>query len=213
MNEQNFYPNLEYNRANRKKFFSLMILLVACLGLVVGLMVSIQQYMFAIFFAIIILMALILIPSAIKSHPVKAGVPLITVNNKDITAQGKTYKPQDIDFVHVTVILNPVSKLNSENKEYVKKMASKLPEEMMLGNVDIRLKKGLAKRGEEVIYTTVEDCIGALTALVGAGVKHYKIVFNLKKINETAQFSITKAETKKQSLSDVSQKDRMKQLL
>ena len=213
MNEQHFYPNIAYNRASRKKFYTLIILLVACMGLVVGLMVSLEQYLFAIFFGVIILMALVLIPSAIKSHPIKAGVPLITVNNKEITTQGKTYRSQDIDFVSVTILLNPVSKLDSENKAYAKTMAQKLPEEMMLGNIDIRLKKGLAKRGEDIIYNTVEDAIGAITALVGAGVKHYKIVFNLKKINEVAQFSITKAEVKKATLSEVSQKDRLKQLI
>ena len=130
MNEQHFYPNIAYNRSSRKKFYTLIILLVACMGLVVGLMVSLEQYLFAIFFGVIILMALVLIPSAIKSHPVKAGVPLITVNNKEITTQGKTYRAQDIDFVSVTILLNPVSKLDSENKAYAKTMAQKLPEEM-----------------------------------------------------------------------------------
>ena len=65
MNEQHFYPNIAYNRASRKKFYTLIILLVACMGLVVGLMVSLDQYLFAIFFGVIILMALVLIPSAI----------------------------------------------------------------------------------------------------------------------------------------------------
>lgn len=212
-NELKFYPNLQFNRANRKKFFTLLILLVACMGLVIGLMVSIKQYMFAITFAMILLIVLFLIPSAIKAHPVKAGVPLITVRGREIEVQGTTYHAQDIEHLAVTVLLNPVSKLDSENREYVKQMASKHPEEIMTGNVDISIKKSLAKKGQTTIYTTVEDCLGACSAILGAGVKHYTVVFNLKKINERAQFNIAKTEVKKPTLADVSEKDRRKQLI
>ncbi len=212
-NELKFYPNLQFNRANRKKFLTLLILLVACMGLVIGLMVSIKQYMFAITFAMILLIVLFLIPSAIKAHPVKAGVPLITVRGREIEVQGTTYHAQDIEHLAVTVLLNPVSKLDSENREYVKQMASKHPEEIMTGNVDISIKKSLAKKGQTTIYTTVEDCLGACSAILGAGVKHYTVVFNLKKINERAQFNIAKTEVKKPTLADVSEKDRRKQLI
>ena len=212
-NELKFYPNLQFNRANRKKFFTLLILLVACMGLVIGLMVSIKQPMFAITFAMILLIVLFLIPSAIKAHPVKAGVPLITVRGREIEVQGTTYHAQDIEHLAVTVLLNPVSKLDSENREYVKQMASKHPEEIMTGNVDISIKKSLAKKGQTTIYTTVEDCLGACSAILGAGVKHYTVVFNLKKINEKAQFNIAKTEVKKPTLADVSEKDRRKQLI
>jgi hypothetical protein len=211
--EQKFYPDLQFNRANRSKFFTLLVLLVACMGLVVGLMVSLEQYMFALTFGMILLITLFLIPSAIKAHPVKPGVPMITVRGRDVEVQGKSYRAQDIEHVYVTVLLNPVSKLDSENKEYVKKMAQKHPEEMMTGNVDIRLKKGIVQKNKEVTYTTVEDCLGACAAIIGAGVKHYTIIFNLKKINEKAAFSLTKAEVKKPTLSEVSEKDRRKQLI
>ena len=127
--------------------------------------------------------------------------------------QGKTYRTQDIDLVAVTVMLAPVSKLNDENKKYAEDLAKKYPEEPMLGNVDIRLKKGLAQKGQDVIYTTCADCLGACSALVGAGVKHYQIVFNLKKLNVPAEFSITKVETKKQGLGEISEKERRKQLI
>lgn len=211
--KQHFYPNVLYNRSERRRFYTLIILLFACMGLVAGLMVQLGQYPFAIVFGVIAILALLLIPSAVKSHPIKADVPLITVDNKEIIVQDKKVNPHDIETVLVTVLLAPISKIASENKEYVKQMASILPEDMMTGNVDIHLKNGVAKKSEQVIYTTVEDSIGALTALVGAGVKHYKIIFNLKKINEVANFSITKAQVKKVSLTDVSEKDRRKQLI
>ena len=52
-NEQKkYYPNVEYNRSKRNKFFVLISLLVLCMGLVVGAMVYSGQIMFAIFFAV-----------------------------------------------------------------------------------------------------------------------------------------------------------------
>ena len=112
MNEQHFYPNFDYNRQNRRKFFTLIILLIACMGVVVGLMVTIQQYLFAAVFGFIIIMTLFLIPSAIKSHPVKSDVPVLSVQNKTFSVSGKTYNVSDIDMISVTVLLNPVSKIN-----------------------------------------------------------------------------------------------------
>ncbi len=212
VNEQKFYPDIEYNKATRKKFFTMMILLMASIGLVVGLMVSLNQIVFAVTFGVVFLITLFLIPSALKSNPIK-NEPVLTVKNKEITVQGKTYRSQDIDSVNVTVMLFPVSKITEENKTYAQELAKKYPSEPMLGNVDIRLKRGLAQKGQDVIYTTCADCLGACTALVGAGVKHYKIIFNLKKINVPAEFSITKAETKKQGLREVSEKERIKQLI
>ena len=211
--EQKFYPDLQFNRVNRSKFFTLLILLIACMGVVVGLMVSIKQYIFALTFGMILIFTFFLIPSALKAHPIKAGVPMITVRGREVEIQGKTYRAQDIEHVYVTVLLSPISKLDSENKEYVKQIAQKYPEEIMTGNVDIRLKRGVAQKNKNTTYTTVEDCLGACSAILGAGVKHYTVVFNLKKINEKAGFSIAKTEVKKPTLADVSEKDRRKQLI
>ena len=213
MEEKKFYPNIEFNKSKRKKFFMLLILLVVTMGLAVGLFVSMGQWMFALMFALILGIMLFLIPSTLKTHPVKPDVAQITVCNKQITAGEKTFTAQEVQSVSVNVMLAPVSKLDSENKEYVAKMIKKYPEEECFGNVDILLKASPTVKKGEVIYTTVDDCLGALTALVAAGVKHYSIVFSLNKITEKAQFSITKEETKKQTLTDISSKDRMKQLL
>lgn len=215
MKEQKFYPNIPYNKSKRTKFFTLMGLLIVSMGLVAGLMVSLKQIPFAVIFGVLALMFLVLIPSALKSHPIKPDVPEIVVNGKDITLQNKTFKSVDIDKVLVTITLSPISKIDSENKQYVLDMASTHPQEPMLGSVDVYLKKSpKIKRSEEVIYTTVDDCIGAATAIVNAGVKHYGIFFNLKKTTEKAKFTLQKTvEEKHESLSDVSKRDRLKQLI
>lgn len=212
--QKKYYPNVEYNRSKRNKFFVLMALLIVCMGLVVGAMVYTEQIMFAIFFIVIIVLMFSLIPSVLRNHPVKADVPELIVDNKDIIAQGKTLRAADIERVLVNVNVAPISKIDSENKEYLKDLAKAFPEEPVFGNVDIELKPGLKAKKGETIFLTIDDCMDALVSLVSAGVKHYVIGYSLKKHYEKAQFSITKNEMKKQpALSDLSAKERLKQLL
>lgn len=211
--EKKFYPNIPYNRSRRTKFWVLMTLLSLSMMVVIGMFIAINQIPFAIAFLVFLILPLTLIPSTIKSYPVKENKPVLTVSGREIVAQDKNLLPLDIDRVEVTVLLPAVSKLRSENEAFIKEQASRFPEEECFGNVDIVLKPGPKVKKGEVLFLTVDDCLGALTALVGAGVKHYSIAFSLKKLREEAKFSITKEETKKQSLSDISAKDRMKQLL
>ena len=214
MQEKKFYPNIAYNKSQRAKFFTMTILLVLCMGMVIGLMVAIEQIMFAILFGSLLIMVFTLVPSALKNNPIKPDVPQIVVSGKEITVHGKTHTSKDIEKVVVTITLSPVSKLASENKEFLLQTAKTYPEEPFLGTVDVYYKKSLhLKKSEEIAYTTVDDCIGALTAMVNAGVKHYKILFSLKKLTATATFSLKKEETGKPKLTDVSQKDRLKQLI
>ena len=59
----------------------------------------------------------------------------------------------------------------------------------------------------------MDDVLSATVDLVNAGVKHYNIFFSLKKIYAQAGFSLTKNEKKTAKLSDVSEKERRKQIL
>ena len=111
------------------------------------------------------------------------------------------------------MLLNPVSKVKSENEAFVKEFASTFPEEPCFGTLDIYLKPGPKVKKGETIYLTVDDVLSATVDLVNAGVKHYNIFFSLKKIYAQAGFSLTKNEKKTAKLSDVSEKERRKQIL
>lgn len=214
MEEKNYYPNVEYNRSRRNKFYVTLALLVLCMGLAIGAMIAISQIFFALFFLVIIILMFTLIPSVIREYPVKTGVPALTVKNKVIYCQTKELVAADIEKVVVNVPVAPVSKLDSENKEYLKQFSAKYPDEKVFGTLDIFLKANTKNKKGETLYLSIEDCLGALTTLVAIGVKHYEIGFSLKKFFEPAKFSITKNETQKQNkLNDLSQKDRLKQLI
>lgn len=212
--EKNFYPDVEFNKSKRIKFFSLYALLFLTMGVTIGAFISIGQWWVAIFSLAIIVFIGCFIPQTIKSYPVKKGVPQITVVNRDVKIGGQTFHVQDIDNARVLIELAPISKVPSENKAFVKEFASKMPESACFGTVELSFKPGVngVKKGE-VRYAYVDDCLGALTAMVDAGLKHYSIGFSMKKIYEQAKFSITKTEIKQQKLTDVPQKDRLKQII
>lgn len=211
--EKNFYPDVEYNKSKRIKFFSLYALLFLTMGVTIGAFISIGQWWIAIFSFAIIVFVGCFIPQTIKSYPVKKGVPQITVSGREVKICGQTFHVQDIDKARVLIELAPVSKVPSENKAFVHEFASKMPEEECFGTVELSFKPGVngIKKGE-VRYAYVNDCLGALTALVDAGLKHYVVGFSMKKIYEQAAFSIKKTEVKQAKLTDVSQKDRLKQI-
>ena len=212
--EKNFYPDVEYNKSKRIKFFSLYALLFLTMGVTIGAFISIGQWWIAIFSLAVIIFIGCFIPQTIKSYPVKKGVPQITVANREVKIGGQTFHIQDVENARVLIELAPVSKIPSENKAFVQDFASKMPEDECFGTVELSFKPNVngIKKGE-VRYAYVNDCLGALTAMVDAGLKHYAIGFSMKKIYEPAKFSITKTEIKQQKLTDVSQKDRLKQIM
>jgi len=48
MQEKKYYPDVAYNRSRRNKFYMTLALLVVCMGLSVGAMIAIKQYLFGI---------------------------------------------------------------------------------------------------------------------------------------------------------------------
>lgn len=208
-----YYPNLEYNRSKKTKFITLSALLLVCMGLFIGAMVAAEQWWGLLIAVFLLLFIGALVPSVIKGYPTKQGVPELVVYGHDVTVRDKQMRSTDIEKVVVTVLLSPVSKLAEENKAFAKEFAAAFPEEPCFGTVDIYLKPGPKVKKGEVIYLTVEDCMAAAVDLVNAGVKHYSIFFSLKKIYEPARFSLTKKEKQTAKLSDVSEKDRRRQII
>lgn len=211
--EKRYYPNLPYNRSKKTKFFVLIVLLVVTMGLFIGAM-AIKSQWWGISFAVIILLFIgLLAPSVIKGYPTKPDVPEISIIGHEVITRNKSMRTNDIDKIVVTVLLAPVSKVPSENKAYVEELSKQFPEEPFFGTLDIYLKAGPKVKKGETIYLTIEDVLSATVDLVNAGVKHYSIYYSLKKIYEPAKYTLTKTEKKTAKLSDVSDKERRRQIM
>ena len=94
--EKNFYPDVEYNKSKRIKFFSLYALLFLTMGVTIGAFISIGQWWIAIFSLAVIIFIGCFIPQTIKSYPVKKGVPQITIANREVKIGGQTFHIQDV---------------------------------------------------------------------------------------------------------------------
>mgnify|MGYP004645510921 CR=1 FL=1 len=207
-----FYADVEYNKSRRVRYIVLLVLLFLVMGLMIGTFVASKQWMFVIVLGAVLLIMASLIPTVLKNYPVKSDA-VLTLVGREVFVQGKTLRTTDIEKVIVNVEVGAVSKNKDENKEFLKQVASAFPEEKLLGTVDLVLKSGPKVKKGETIYMTLSDSIGAVVALVNAGVKHYAIGFSLKKFYEPAAFSITKTEKQKAKLTDVSAKERRRQII
>jgi len=207
-----FYADVEYNKSRRVRYIVLLVLLFLVMGLMIGTFVASKQWMFVIVLGAVLLIMASLIPTVLKNYPVKSDA-VLTLVGREVFVQGKTLRTTDIEKVIVNVEVGAVSKNKDENKEFLKQVASTFPEEKLLGTVDLVLKSGPKVKKGETIYMTLSDSIGAVVALVNAGVKHYAIGFSLKKFYEPAAFSITKTEKQKAKLTDVSAKERRRQII
>lgn len=211
-----FYPDIEFNRHERRKTLMLSAALLVMLG-GMGVFVFTQQQTVSMIMGAVMLVILVLavstIPSAFKQYPVK-NEPLIEVTPKEVTVNGKTYKISDIYEVRMTVTVPKTGSTKEEREKFLDALCAAEPERNMTANVDFVLKNPSAnKKKDENLYTTVACAYEALLALYKAGCKHYKIVYSMKKLAKLSTYDLGETVTEDGvKLSNVSKKDRLRQL-
>ncbi len=215
------YPDVDFNKKERRKSLVYGALLLILMG-GMGASIFIQGinnpetgtvgYLMGAIMLIFVVIFLSMIPSSFKQYPVD-GKPIIEITPKAITINGETKKISEILEVRLTITLASVGN-KEENEKYVDSLLDKEPEKHITGNVDFAVKT-VGKKGEttKTLFTTVADSYEALVALYQAGVKHYSIVYSLKKIAKTSRYNLGETVTEGGiKLSELSKKDRMKQL-
>ena len=212
-----FYPDIVFNRKERSKTVIMASLLIVLMG---GMGVTIilggvkngggtMAFISGALTIVCLVFAVSMIPSAFKQYPVKE-VPLIEIKPREIVVNGTSLKQSDIIEVRVTYTLDPVGK-KEENQKMLESLAPQQPPFNTTANVDFTVKD----QGEKTktLYTTVANSYEALIALFSAGVKHYVIVYAMKKQAIKSTYDLNSAVTANgEKLSDLSKKQRLKQL-
>ena len=212
-----FYPDVEFNRGERKKTIILCIVLLFFLG---GMGVSIiagsikntenpMGWISGLLMVVLLVMVIAMLPSAFKQFPVKR-IPLIELKPREIIVNGETFKQADVKEVRLTITLAPVGN-KQENEEFLNSMLEKEPPKNVTANLDFAVpgQKGKIR----TVYTTVENGYEALLALYQAGYKHYSIVYSLKKLAKKSTYDLGQSKTEDgKTLSSLSKKERLKQL-
>ena len=215
------YPDIAYNKAQRWKSLVYTLLLAVLMG-GMGLTIFIQGlktpdsnslgYISGAIMLVFLVIIISALPSTFKQYPVK-GDPIIEFDSKEITINGEKKKLSEVLEMRLTITLEPVGNKEA-NEKYVDSILSAEPPKHVTGNLDFAVKH-VGKKGEtsKTLYTTVADSYEALVALFSAGVKHYSIVYSLKKISKVSTDNLGDTTTEDGvKLSDLSKKDRLKQL-
>ncbi len=210
-----FYPDVEFNKRERRKTLIYGAVLIFMLG-GMGVVMFLGGETFSLLSGAIMLAFLVfgiaMIPSGFKQYPVKHE-PIIEVGEKEIVVNGKTVKISDVYEVRLTITLSPVGN-KAENEKFLDEIAAAEPEKNMTANVDITTKTPVdPKSKDRTLYTTVANSYEALLALYKAGCKHYKIIYSMKKLTRLSTYNL--GETVMENglkLSQISKKDRKKQL-
>jgi len=212
MESKKFYPDIALNKSKKLKYLSLLLLFLFFVGgtaIVIALGKNSKSYVMAGSLGIIIIFIIALIPSVIKQYPTKQ-VALIEISPKEVKVQNETVKISDISKVRMTISLNSVGK-KDENMKFIKETAAKKPEEGLTGDLDFVIRQKNGK--DKVLYSTISNCPEALTTLYKLGLKHYEILYSLGKLSELSTFRLEETLTEDgKKLSDISKKDRVKQL-
>ena len=204
-----FFPNIEYNKAKRKKVY---VLGFASLVLTLLMFASFLQIntSVAITAGLLFLFVLIIMPSVIKSYPVKAK-PVIEVGEKQIIYNGKyVVELKDIIGFKLNVFHPCASRIPTEIIDELTEVGKNLDQEIRFGYVDLIIK---GEKKEETLYGTVLDCVGAAQALIDFGVKDYVCFVSHKKQVITPSYRFKKTLTEEEKNLNISKKQRRKQLL
>ncbi len=209
--EKKFYANIEYNKRKKSGGITLSMLLVVMMLLTISTFVATKQYTFIAFFAALLLLPAFLIPRIIKNYPTD-GRAIIVIKDKEVIMDGTTTKLKDITLIRVTIEL-PASKLDSENNALLEEMKSQKPNAEFFGNLDLVVKD--LKGEKRVLYSHIDNVMQALETLLELGVKHYEILYSVKKKSVKCEYDVKKdiVVQKENSLTSTSTKDRKKQLL
>lgn len=215
------YADIGFNKRERRKSLMYGLLLIVLMG-GMGATIFIQGlrnpesgtmgYLMGALMLIFVIIFLSMIPSSFKQYPVD-GKPIIEILPKEVKINGESKKYSDILEVRLTITLDSVGN-KQENEKFVDSLLNKEPEKHMTGNLDFAV-KAIGKKGEttKTLFTTVADSYEGLVALYRAGIKHYSIVYSLKKISKVATYNLGETVTEDGTkLSELSKKDRMKQL-
>lgn len=212
-----FYPDVEFNKNERKKTIILCgVLLFFLCGMGVSIIAgalrnpdNASAWIPGLLMITLFVMVISMMPGAFKQFPTKR-IPLITLKPREITINGETYKQSDVKEVRLTITLAPVGN-KLENEKFLESILDKEPEAGITGNLDFAVPgpKGKIK----TLYTTIENGYEALLALYQAGYKHYSIVYSMKKVAKRATYDLGQTKTEDgKTLSSLSKKERLKQL-
>ena len=207
-----FYPDLQYNKSKRNKYITLLLLSVFFVGGMSAVMIFVlKNLMIGLIMLAVLLLVLLTIPSAFTNYPTK-NKPLIEVGETKVRLYSKEeYHVSDVLEASVFIDVPSVKGTKEAKFEYLKKIAAKKPEQPVTGACDVLVKTQKGK--EETKYNIVSDCLGALQALLDAGVKRYRIIYAMGKLTVKAIYRVARTGEQEEGSLEMTENEKMMQLI
>ena len=207
-----FFPDVQYSKKKRYQSIGLFAILIIMIGGFAAYLFINNQMLLAGVMLIFLVIPLATIPSTFMNYPTKK-VALIEVDGKTVRLHGDKmeYKGSEILAASVIIDVPNMKGTVEERMAELKRIAAIKPTEPILGTCDLIVKN--AKGKEETKYHIVSDCIGALDALLEAGVKKYRIIYCMKKLNTPAAYAMVASQAKQPDIEELSEKEKMNQLI
>ncbi|MBP5307732.1 MAG: hypothetical protein J6Z34_01190 [Clostridia bacterium] len=201
-----FYPNEEYNRKRRTKYFVLFAVMVTLFVLMDVWFVS-AKYYFGLALNAFVVLFIFLTPKTLKETPVKR-IPVVEIFPDKVTVMNKTINRAGITSVAAIVYLGKVGNI-VENRQFLEKCASERPPEKMMGSLEISYVKNGKKTSE---FAVCENIVEALMIFVKEGKAAYRLGYSLGKDYRRSVYNL-KEYANERPASAASAKSKTKQLI
>ena len=209
-NSTKFYPNAEYNRKRRNKYFSMLALLTLFI-----LLMDVWFVQAKIYYLLIVNVALpiffFLIPRAMKENPIKHE-PVLEVTKTEVCVMGKTIAISEIRWVKAIVYLGKVGN-PLENREFLEAAAAGEPLLEMLGSIEVCYTGNDGKAVSE--FAVCENVVEALMLIMANGKVEYRLGYSLGKEYRKSTYNLNDfiAKTKEEKKPEIKTKSKYKQII
>ena len=183
-NSRKFYPNVEYNRKRRQKYFVLFAVMVTLFVLMDVWFVT-TGYYFGLTLNAFVILFIVLTPKTLKETPVKR-VPIVEIFPDKVEIMGKTVEKKAIVSVNAILYLGKVGNF-VENRQFLEKCAAEIPPENMMGSFEVNYMKDGKKATE---FAVCEDVVEALTAFIKEGKAEYRLGYSLGKEYRRSSYNL-----------------------
>lgn len=204
-----FFPNVEYNRKRRVKYFVLFAVLTTLLLSMSAWIISSGQY-WILTIDVFLIVFIALIPKTLKENPVK-HTPILEVTGETVKIVSTEYSRADVRWVKAIVYLGSIGNA-VENREFIERVATEKPPMKMLGSLEICVNKDGKPYSEFVV---IENVVEALLLFVEDGKTTYRLGYNLGKDYRATTYNLKDyvSEEKNKQVIKVSDKSKIKQLI
>ncbi len=183
--EHKFYPNIEYNKKRRMKYYVLLAVLTVITLLMDAWFIGSKQYFGLAISVVLVLAFILLLPHTIKTNPVKKQA-VITVDDQNITVMDKKISLADVTSVSAIVYLPSIGNL-VENREFLEKTAADKPLLEMMGSFEVFYKND---KNAPPASAVIENVTEALLIFVKEGKVNYKLGYSLGKEYRASTYNL-----------------------